>query len=49
LEKAVLSELSGTELATLLRLLGKVLKGAAATAAVEPIPLEGRRIRTKHR
>jgi DNA-binding MarR family transcriptional regulator len=49
LEKAVLSELSGTELATLLRLLGKVLKGAAATAAVEPIPLEGRRIRPKHR
>ena len=44
-EKAVLSELSRAELATLLRLLGKVLKGAAAAAADEPIPLEGRRIR----
>ena len=49
LEKAMVSELSSTELATLLRLLGKVLKGAAAVAAVEPIPLDGRRIRPKHR
>ena len=42
---AALGELTGTERATLLKLLGKVLKGMAAIAAAEPIPLEGRRNR----
>jgi len=45
LELAALGELTGTERATLLKLLGKVLKGMAAIAAAEPIPLEGRRNR----
>ena len=45
----MLAELTSAERATLLRLLGKVLKGAAAVAAAEPIPLEGRRNRPEHR
>lgn len=49
LERALFSELTGAERATLLRLLGKVLKGAAAVAAAEPIPLEGRRNRPERR
>ncbi|HYX61253.1 MAG TPA: MarR family transcriptional regulator [Streptosporangiaceae bacterium] len=49
LEQALLSELTSTERASLLRLLGKVLKGAAAVAADEPIPLEGRRNRPERR
>lgn len=50
LERVLVSELTGAERATLLRLLGKVLKGTAAVAAAEPIPLEGRRNRPeRHR
>jgi hypothetical protein len=45
LERALISELTSAERATLLTLLDKVLKGAAALAAAEPIPLEGRRVR----
>jgi len=45
LEQAVLAGLSRSERATLLKLLGKVLHGAAAVAAADPIPLEGRRNR----
>jgi len=45
LENAALAELTTTELTTLLRLLNKALTGIAATAAAEPIPLEGRRNR----
>ncbi len=44
-EQAVLTELTATERATLLKLLAKVLKGAAAVAAAEPITLDGRRNR----
>ena len=44
-EQAALSELTSSERATLLKLLGKVLKGMAAIAVTEPIPLEGRRNR----
>jgi DNA-binding MarR family transcriptional regulator len=47
LEQAMLAELTRAERATLLKLYGKVLKGAAAVAAAEPIALEGRRIRPK--
>ena len=47
LEKAVLAELTATERATLLKLLAKVLGSAAAVAAADPIPLEGRRNRPK--
>lgn len=49
LEQALCAGVTGSERATLLRLLGKVLKSAAAVAAAEPIPLEGRRIRPEHR
>ena len=49
LERSLLAELSSTERATLLRLLDKVLQGAAVVAAAEPIPLEGRRIRPQSR
>jgi DNA-binding MarR family transcriptional regulator len=49
LERALFSELTSAERATLLRLLGKVLKGTAAVAAAEPIPLEGRRNRPERR
>lgn len=49
LEQALCSELTSAERATLLKLLGKVLKATAAVAAAEPIPLEGRRIRPEHR
>jgi DNA-binding MarR family transcriptional regulator len=45
IERAVLSELTSAELATLLKLLAKVLRGVAAVAANDPIPLEGRRNR----
>ena len=46
-ERALLAELTSAELATLLKLLAKVLFGAAAVAANGPIPLEGRRNRPK--
>ena len=46
-ERALLAELTSAELATLLKLLAKVLRGAATVAANEPIPLEGRRKRPK--
>ena len=46
-ERALLAELTSAESATLLELLAKVLSGAAAVAANEPIPLEGRRKRPK--
>ena len=49
LEKVLLVELTSAERATMLRLLAKVLKGTAAVAATEPIPLEGRRIRPERR
>lgn len=45
IEQAVLTELTGAERATLLDLLAKVLRGAAKSAAAEPLPLEGRRNR----
>ena len=45
LERAVLAELTRSDRVTLLRLLGKVLAGAAAVAEADPIPLEGRRNR----
>ena len=44
-EQAVLHHLTRAERATLLKLLGKVLKGTAEIAAAEPVPLEGRRVR----
>lgn len=44
-ERALLAELTSTELATLLKLLAKALRGAATVAANEPIPLEGQRNR----
>jgi DNA-binding MarR family transcriptional regulator len=47
-EQAVLGELTRTERVTLLKLLAKVLKGAATVAAAEPITLEGRRNRPTH-
>jgi DNA-binding MarR family transcriptional regulator len=47
LEQGVLTGLTPTELATLLKLLGKVLEGVATVAAAEPIPLEGRRNRPR--
>ena len=45
IEVGVLGALSPTELAMLLKLLGKVLDGAATVALGEPIKLQGRRIR----
>jgi len=45
LEHAVFDDLSATERATMLKLLGKVLQRLAAVAAADPIPLEGRRNR----
>jgi DNA-binding MarR family transcriptional regulator len=48
IERAVLGGLTADELGTLLALLAKVLAGAAATAAAEPITLEGRRHRPPH-
>lgn len=45
LELAIVGELSKAERATLLKLLAKVLRQAAAVAAAEPIPLDGRRNR----
>ena len=45
IEVGVLGALSPTELAMLLKLLGKILDGAATVARDEPIKLEGRRIR----
>ena len=49
LEQVLLAELTSTERSTLLRLLAKVLKGTAAVAAADPIPLEGRRVRPERR
>jgi DNA-binding MarR family transcriptional regulator len=49
LEQVMLAELKSAERATLLKLLAKVLKGTAAVAAAEPIPLEGRRNRPARR
>jgi hypothetical protein len=45
LEQSVLGALSDAERKTLMRLLGKVLSGAAAIAAGAPITLDGRRHR----
>ena len=45
LEQSVLGALSDAERKTLMRLLGKVLSGAAAVAAGAPITLDGRRHR----
>jgi DNA-binding MarR family transcriptional regulator len=45
LETASMARLTPKELDTLLRLLGKVLAGAAEVAATDPVPLEGRRNR----
>jgi hypothetical protein len=45
LEQSVLGALSDAERKTLMRLLGKVLSGAAAIAAGAPITLDGRRLR----
>ena len=47
-EQACLAELTRAERVTLLKLLAKVLKGAATTAAAEPITLDGRRNRPTH-
>jgi hypothetical protein len=41
----MLAGLTAGELKTLMKLLGKVLVGAATTAAAEPIVLDGRRAR----
>jgi DNA-binding MarR family transcriptional regulator len=45
LEQNVLAELVDAERATLLDLLGKVMRGIAVVAAAEPVPLEGSRNR----
>lgn len=45
LEQSLLSELTSTERTTLVKLLEKVLRGTAAVAVADPIPLEGRRNR----
>ena len=45
LEQAVLAGLTASELNTLMKLLGKVLDGAATTASAEPVGLDGRRVR----
>ena len=45
LEHALLARLTARELNTLMKLLGKVLEGAATTAAAEPVVLDGRRVR----
>ena len=47
-EQAILAELTRAERVTLLKLMAKVLKGAAAAAAAEPITLDGRRNRPIH-
>lgn len=44
-ERSTLADLTSNELKTLLELFAKVLRGAAAVAADEPIRLEGRRNR----
>jgi DNA-binding MarR family transcriptional regulator len=44
-EQAVFAQLNPTERRTLLRLLAKVLDGAATVAQADPIPLDGQRIR----
>lgn len=49
LEQAVLGDLSRAEQSTLLKLLAKVLAGAARVAVAEPIALEGRRNRPDSR
>ena len=48
-EHAMLAELTSTERTTLLALLAKVLTGAAAVAAADPIELTGRRNRPGRR
>ena len=48
-ERALVAELTNTELATLLKLLAKFLRSVAAVAESEPIPLEGRRNRPQRR
>ncbi len=48
IEQAVLGGLTVGERAALLKLLGKVLHGAATVAADSAIMLEGRRVRPKH-
>jgi len=45
IERTVMAGLSERELSSLLRLLEKVLAGAAAVASAPPTPLEGRRVR----
>ncbi len=45
LEQKVLGRLTGAELATLMKLLGKTLDGIASVAAEEPVELDGRRKR----
>jgi DNA-binding MarR family transcriptional regulator len=47
IEQAALAGLSAAELNTLMKLLAKVLEGAARTAAAEPIVLNGRRVRAR--
>ncbi len=47
LEQALLAELTNAERATLLKLLAKALRGAAAVVAAPAIPLEGRRNRLR--
>ena len=45
IEQSVLVELTDTERTDLIKLLAKVLRGAAVVAGADPIPLEGRRNR----
>lgn len=49
IEQSVLTELTDTERTNLIKLLAKVLRGAAAVAGADPIPLEGRRNRPQRR
>ena len=46
-ERAVMAELDPTEREQLLELLGKMLAGAARVTDQDPLPLEGRRNRSK--
>ena len=47
LEQAMLAGLTTNELNTLMKLLAKVLDGAATMAAAEPVVLDGRRVRQR--
>ena len=47
LEQAMLAGLTTNELNTLMKLLAKVLDGAATLAAAEPVVLDGRRVRQR--